>query len=101
MLSVDLNLKQIPMKRSKAKQQTRHAIQRARQRFDLVMSESDITRIIEMIQAGRCKHIEKQSRRVSMFQVMLDQQVLYAAYDKQRKTIATFLTQDMVIDETV
>ena len=73
-----------------------HARKRAEERFGLSLSSADTRFIIEMIQSGEARHIEKQSNRLSVFAVPYGIRTLFAVYDRQRKTVVTFLTEEMV-----
>lgn len=82
--------------RDKASCQVSHARKRALERFDLDLSRDAIMRMVGQIQAGRARHVMKQSCRVSIFEIRHEQVTLYVAYDKQRKSISTFLTRQMI-----
>jgi hypothetical protein len=75
----------------KARQQKKHALRRAAERYDLWLTGEEYDAIIRQIQQGECQLIAKQSLRVSIFRVVYNGQPLKVVYDRQRKTIASFL----------
>ncbi len=87
-------------KRLKERDQKAHARMRLRTRCELEGSRSEIDDAIksmtDTIQAGRAKHIEKQSNRLGLFEVTFSKKSYYPVYDHTRKVITTFLTQEMV-----
>lgn len=85
-------------RRSKALNQVRHARLRALQRYNVELMDSDIRTIVAMIQDGRARPIERQSRRLTMFCVRYRSVQMYPIFDRTRKTIVTFLTTQMVED---
>lgn len=82
------------MSRHKRKAQQRHARRRASERLGVRLSKHDIAEICKQITSGKARLIEKQSNRVSVFEVMVAGQQTHAVYDRQRKTIVTFLHPD-------
>lgn len=88
------------MRRDKAKCQIKHAKRRAVQRFDISLSQDDIQEMIREIQNSQARFVLKQSHRVSLFEVTAKGKQLIAVYDRQRKTIVTFLTKDMSLGES-
>lgn len=96
--------------------QARHARQRAEQRFSLVVNHAEMRRVVKDIQQGRATFIDRQSLRVTRWVVQVggkgeavkagsgdvvkagsgDAVRAVAVYDSKRKSIATFLTLDMV-----
>jgi hypothetical protein len=78
----------------KRKAQLRHAARRANERYGLQLSIHDLHRIIHDIQDGRASFVVKQSHRVSLFDVDVQDQKIRVAYDRVRKSIATVLTMD-------
>jgi hypothetical protein len=83
-------------RRSKAESQRAHACRRASERYDLQLSDEKLASLVRQIMTGRAQFIEKQSNRVSIFQVDVEGRHAFVAYDKHRKSIITFLTHDMV-----
>ena len=85
--------------------QSRHARQRAEQRFNLVVNHAEMRQAVKDIQQGRAVFIDRQSCRVTRWKVLVTGSVVtgipitvevVAVYDSKRKSIATFLTMEMV-----
>jgi hypothetical protein len=85
--------------RSKTKAERRHAIRRFAQRFPKELTNHEYDELVRQIQSGRAKFIEKQSNRVSVFEVKTSGITAIAIYDKSRKTIITFITPEMAAEE--
>ena len=69
-----------------------HALKRLKERYGISGDVSLLNDLVQAVQSGAAKIICAQTNRVSIFQV----DELYFAYDKKRKSIATFLTQPMI-----
>jgi len=82
-------------KKSKVQLEKRHAMRRYAQRFDQELTEQEYNLLIQQIQNQEAKFIEKQSNRVSIFEVNIHNECPIAIYDKLRQTIITFITKDM------
>jgi hypothetical protein len=82
----------------KEKGQIKHAIRRAIQRYDLDLYERDILEMVRRIQIGDIISSKKQTNRVSIVEMVVNNVRCKVAYDKQRKTIATFLPLEGMID---
>jgi hypothetical protein len=78
-------------RRSKKKLERAHAIQRASERYGVNLSDTDIRRIIKLIQNGESTPVSRRSLRKVTHDVTLDGQLYRAVCDKQRKEIVTFL----------
>jgi len=76
---------------TKASCQRRHARNRALQRFDLELTRKDLDFLVQQIQDNKAKFVERQSHRVSVFKILYKEKDMKVVYDKQRKTIVTFL----------
>jgi hypothetical protein len=74
--------------------QFRHAMRRANERYGIRLTQHDLVTIIRDIQDGRAAFVVKQSHRVSLFDVDVQETKIRVAYDKVRKSIATVLTMD-------
>lgn len=81
--------------RSKAVAEKRHAMRRFAQRFPRELTDDEYNSLIKQIQSGKARFIEKQSNRISIFQVKIEDITAIAVYDKSRKTIITFLNKEM------
>lgn len=84
------------MAKSKGECQLQHAKKRAYERLGIEMSTADICSIIRQIQAGKARFIERQSNRVTVFEISVVGNDVLVLYDSSRKTIITFLTHSMV-----
>ena len=78
---------------SKSKRQKKHFKFRCLQRHGLVITNQQYTKLIENIQIGNAEFIEKQSNRVSVFRVKIDEKNFRVIYDKQRKTLVSALPE--------
>ncbi len=75
---------------NKAGAQFLHSQKRALERYGIVLTKEIYQSIIKKIRSGQGTLIAKQSLRVFVYDVDLDQ-TYRVVYDKSRKTIATFL----------
>lgn len=71
--------------------QSAHAKRRAAERYNVVVSSDDLKTVVQRIQSGRCTLLQKQSNRVSLFDVDIHGTVYRVVYDKKRHSIVTFL----------
>jgi len=84
-------------KRNKKTCQAIHATKRGVERAGIVLgpkSQAEIVRMIQGVIPG-AKFLEKQSNRVSLFDVEWEGHRLVTAYDRHRKQIITILTHEM------
>jgi hypothetical protein len=81
---------------SKAQCQRYHAKKRALERFDISLTTADLDKVVQTIQEGNAAFITKQSHRISVFSILINEKKMNVVYDKVRKTIVTFLTDDMI-----
>jgi hypothetical protein len=78
--------------RSKAKAQQVHARRRAAERYSVVLSDSVRGSIVHAIQTNRTRLVERQSLRVSIHDVTLDDGlVIRVVYDRRTKQLASVL----------
>lgn len=85
---------------SKKESQIKHAIKRAKQRFDLCLTKQNLIEIVRNIQNNiDCVFIKKQSNRISLFVITYKDQQYRVVYDKERKSIVTFLHLHKSIEE--
>lgn len=85
------------MKRRGDKTQTqmKHAIRRARERFDVALYPHDLLGMVAKIQSGEFGFLRRQSHRISLWEVELPGEIMaQGVYDNQRKMIVTFLPLD-------
>lgn len=80
---------------NKAKDQEAHAIRRAYLRYGLRLTQNDLAEIRHMIQAGQSTCVELQSNRIAVHELHYRGARIRVVYDKQRKTVVTFLNEDM------
>ncbi len=78
-------------KRSKKKSQFIHAQKRFKQRFGINFSRSMNDFFVSLIQKGKAFFVEKQSCRISIWDIDYDQETFRVVYDKERKSIVTVL----------
>ena len=79
---------------SKAKAQRNHAKKRSVERFGAAIGDTGLAKIVAQIQNGQAKFVERQSLRISVWEIDYHGQRCNVVYDKQRKTIVTFLFTD-------
>ena len=75
-----------------------HAVTRAYQRYNLLLSRDDIFKIVDLIQSGECdrvKFMRRQSNYRTIWKIRYKKQDLYVVYNNRYKVIATFLTKQM------
>jgi len=53
-----------------------------------------MSEICRKIQAGKAKCLEKQSNRISLFEIEYSGDIIRVAYDSIRKTLATVLPKE-------
>lgn len=76
---------------SKAKCQTIHARRRAIERYGV---ELDVKAAVMQIKTGIARFLEKQSLRVSVFEIVQNGVIFPVVYDRYRQTIVTCLPQE-------
>jgi len=77
--------------RNKKKQQTVHAVQRAAERYDVEDARLIIPALVWKIQHNEGKLLERQTNRVSLWNVEYADTTYRVVYDCNRGTIASFL----------
>lgn len=78
-------------KSSKADDQRRHSLERARRRYNLYLTRKDLSLIVMKIQQGKARLIEARSARERVYELEWEGQVVRVAYDAKRKNPASFL----------
>jgi hypothetical protein len=89
---------------TKAKSQRKHAKRRAQERYGLWLTDSQINSITQMIRTGQAVPVERQSRRVSIYDLKVarpqdligdnsEPVPVRVAFDYTRNEIITFLPQ--------
>ena len=79
--------------KAKKKSQYQHTQRRACERYGLTIGPKAYNELCQKIKDQNCVFLEKQSNRVSMFAVKMDQQWIPVIYDKERHSVVTFLPQ--------
>lgn len=77
--------------RTKAEQQIRHCSRRFCERFGIYLDNNTQHKIIQQIQKGKAKFVERQSLRITVFEIEIEGELVKIVYDKIRKTIVTAL----------
>ncbi len=80
----------------KSTSQKIHAVKRHKERYGFSISESDYNAIVNLVKLGNSKFLFSQSNRTSFRTVSFNSKQYFIVYDKIRKTIVTFLTEEMV-----
>ena len=77
---------------TKSQAERRHARRRAQERYGLEFNGTMNKAIIAQIQSGKATFVEKQSHRVSVWDVQIEDGALARiVYDRERKQVVTFL----------
>lgn len=79
------------VKRSKMQSQDIHARKRFFQRFNIILTKELKAHIVKMIQRGFATHVEKQTNRISLFDVYVEGKTVRVVYDKHRHNIVSAL----------
>lgn len=78
-------------KNSKKEAQTKHARQRAMERYEIDFTQNKRETMLKQIERGEGRFLRKQSHRVSIFLMVCDNKEVVVVYDKERNNIASFL----------
>lgn len=73
-----------------------HAIKRYKERFGTRLSNGVYFKLTALVRSGAATTIIKQSNRVSIRKIEFESKSYFFVYDRKRKTIVTFLTEEMV-----
>lgn len=76
---------------TKTQSERRHAKKRAFERYGLVLNKFDFQTIILRIQTNKAKFIERQTNRITIWELTVHDILCRVVYDKQRKQIVSFL----------
>lgn len=87
------------VKRTKEQSQNIHARRRFYQRFGIKLTKELKADIIRLIQQGFATHVEKQTNRVSLFDVFIEDRIVRVVYDKHRKNIVSALYPEGIENE--
>ena len=80
---------------SKIVSQKEHAYRRLKQRFGIILTDELHKEFIKKIISSEGKFVEKQSCRVSVWDVKYEGQTIRLVYDKVRKVIITCLSEEL------
>ena len=79
----------------------KHAQKRALTRYQIDLTQEEISRINNQITSERAFRLQKYSTNRSLWQIILPNgKPAFVVYDKKRSSIVTFLTEQMVIPQT-
>lgn len=81
----------------KAKTEVRHFLKRCTERYSLWLTDEDVADVVAAIQAGQGEHLERQSRRVSVWLVTIKDKQVPVVYDSDRKAPTTALPWEYVV----
>jgi hypothetical protein len=81
-------------KPTKAQSQRAHAKRRAEERYGLTLNRKDFEEVVQTIQRGGAKFLERQSRRVSIWKLVCQGTWIKVVYDNRRQTIASVLPME-------
>jgi hypothetical protein len=77
-----------------------HVKRRFKERFGIDLTRIKRRDIINMILSGRATFIEKESNRISLYDVNIEHQVIRVAYDRLRKELVTAMVPSIIsLDE--
>ena len=80
--------------KSKAKNQKRHAKERALERYGLVLTRAVYREWVKLIQSHKATFVSRTSHRLTRFIVHWEGQDFPVVYDSIRKTIVTVLPKE-------
>jgi len=84
--------------RSKKHAQRHHAKQRAYQRYGWNLNKHDLNLLAKRIQRGDGRFVERQSNRVTVWDIDINGETARVIYDSQRHQIVTFLPKECLND---
>lgn len=71
-----------------------HAKKRAKERYGLILNRHDLRAIVDDIHGGRFVLVERQSHRISVYDMVVKGTPVRLVYDHQRQTVVTFLPKE-------
>ncbi len=83
---------------TKRDRQKLHAKKRLLERYGIAGDNLFFGECLRQINDGEAKLLERQSNRVWLYKVVVDDLVVYAIFDAKRQTIVTFLTEEMALN---
>lgn len=84
----------------KEKNQRHHAKQRAIERYGVWLTNADYDRLCAQIRNQKAEFLSRQTNRITLYRVRFEDRDLYAAYDKKRHVICSFLTPEQAMTST-
>jgi hypothetical protein len=66
------------------------------ERYNVRLSKHHLRAIVQAIRTGKAEKLYKQSNNRSVWRVVLHDVVLYPIFDKKRRTVVTFLDEEML-----
>jgi hypothetical protein len=76
---------------TRVKAQHKHAAKRAKERYDLKLTKSDMGQIISLIQDHKAIGSKKLTNRRTLHIIQYKNKKIKAIYDKKRHSICTFM----------
>ena len=86
-----------PNRKSKSNTQKYHLRKRFQERYGLNIGKDTIDRFIRMIQKNECNFVEKQSDRISIWDIPYEDNTFRVVYDKCTKNIVTVFPSEKLI----
>jgi hypothetical protein len=77
--------------KGKKKAQLKHARRRFEGRFDIHLNDNEYLQLVNKIQQGRAEFVERQSNRVTIWNVDHQDKTIRVVYDKRTKVIVSAL----------
>lgn len=84
----------MPRRKSKKESEMKHLKRRWISRVGEEMNKQLHGKIVEAIQLGNSKVVERQSNRVTIHKITLDKEPLTVVYDRLRKQVVTVLPKE-------
>jgi hypothetical protein len=81
--------------KTKSKSLEIHARKRLMERYGLKYSKTLVDALLNQVHNGKAVFLKKQSLRVTIWDALYGEIMIRFVYDKKRKAIVTFLSQDM------
>lgn len=85
--------------RTKKDNQIAHAKKRAAERYGLVLNRREYMEVVNLIQDGKAQFMYRTSNRLAVFSLTYMETDVVVVYDKQRKTVVTFLPKECLQQE--
>ncbi len=80
------------MSKKKSQNQMKHAIRRIKERFNIELNDNQYTQLCNRIKNKKGSiFVEKQTNRVYVYDIQIEEQTVRVVWDKHRKSIVTAL----------